>query len=218
MERSIVTLQNRRKYEQYVSSADRDNSPYCAKLLDRLSEIQWMQLKHDERYHKEITVLPVADRMKHFALHFAKYLGYFSEAIDSENSLLYERALTDAFIISVASANTLNLDLHAALKTGETGFSERGENTDLPLAPCVGEPMSFLKQVARHCGRLAKSCESLDHVEAYPFREQMASSILELFRLVVAESSVREIDLAETAKTRLDAIESKSIFHDRYSR
>ncbi len=54
---------------------------------EQLLAMQWAQLQHDERYHKEITLLSVADRMKHFALHMAKYLGYFAETLDSAGTV-----------------------------------------------------------------------------------------------------------------------------------
>ena len=49
-------------------------------VSDHLLTLQWAQLKHDEAYHKDIVILPLAQRMKHMALHSAKYTAYFLTA------------------------------------------------------------------------------------------------------------------------------------------
>ena len=73
-------------------------------------DLQWTQLAHDERYHKDVVILPLGERIKHMALHMAKYAGYLAEDERSEPQRV-TRVLTDAFIITLATANTLNQDL-----------------------------------------------------------------------------------------------------------
>jgi hypothetical protein len=75
-----------------------------------LLELQWMQLTHDERYHKDVVILPLGERVKHMALHMAKYVGYLAE-LEGDDPDRVARILTDAFIITLATANTLNQDL-----------------------------------------------------------------------------------------------------------
>jgi hypothetical protein len=190
-------------------------------LAEKLLALQWNQLNHDERYHKEIVLLPVADRMKHFALHMAKYVGYFAEALELGGSALFERTLIDAFIISLASANTLNLDLGKALVGEHSAPTESVGKLGLQLAHQADmeadDRDTFLKRFARCSGRLAKACESLDHVESHPFRESMLSAVLDLSKLVVAEGALAKLDLVEGARIRHQGIEPKSIFH-RYLR
>ena len=79
----------------------------CAQLLD----LQWSQLKHDEAYHKDVVILPLAQRIKHMALHNAKYTAYFLEAVERGDDTTMLRVLVDAFVIALATANTLNQDL-----------------------------------------------------------------------------------------------------------
>jgi len=69
-----------------------------------------MQLAHDERYHKDVVILPLGERVKHMALHMAKYVGYLAE-IEGDDPERVARILTDAFIITLATANALNQDL-----------------------------------------------------------------------------------------------------------
>jgi hypothetical protein len=80
-------------------------------VSDHLLTLQWAQLKHDEAYHKDIVILPLAQRMKHMALHSAKYTAYFLTAVDDGDEARFQRTLTDAFIICLAVANTLNQNL-----------------------------------------------------------------------------------------------------------
>src|SRR5437868_13538203 len=69
--------------------------------------IQLDQFKHDETYHREIARLSTQDRLKHMALHFAKYAGNLAEPTSDEIAL--KKAVTDTFIIAVSTANTLNV-------------------------------------------------------------------------------------------------------------
>src|SRR5260221_5150544 len=111
----MVSQQTLEKVRQFSNVASGPEGPRAMTVQEQLLALQWSQLKHDELYHKEITLLPVADRMKHFALHMAKYLGYFAEAMDSDSDR-FERTLVDAFIIALAAANTLSLDLGKVLQ------------------------------------------------------------------------------------------------------
>jgi hypothetical protein len=206
---------------QHCSTVNRDlERPALASIEEQLLALQWAQLKHDELCHRDILLLPVADRMKHFALHMAKYVGYVAEAIDTSDEQRLERTLVDAFIISLASANTLGLDLGDALarphRARVEGLKALGLELANELGQREGDSIWLLKQFARHSGRLAKACESLDHVESYPFREEMRASIVNLFKLVAAAASLRHIDLVEKSKGRLEGIEGKNIFHENY--
>jgi hypothetical protein len=182
--------------------------------------LQWDQLRHDELYHREIVRLPVGDRIKHFALHMAKYAGNFADAIDSSDNFLFERALTDALIITLASANALRIDLGRAFAHLASDSIDDLQTLGLELAKQSGarerDLTTFLKQFARHTGRLAKACESLDHVESHAFREAMSGALVDLFRVLLAEGSALQLDLVARVKERLRGIESKDIFHRFY--
>jgi hypothetical protein len=215
----MTSQQTPEKVKQFpVVARDSDGSPEMT-VKEQLLAMQWAQLKHDELYHKEITLLSVAGRIKHFALHMAKYLGYFADALDSGDKDRFERTLIDVFIITLASANTLNLSLGEALACQEAAapsLKALGVELSRQFQFRTDDNIWFLKQFARDCGRLAKACESLDHVESHPFRETMLASILDLFKLTVIESSLIHVDLVERAKKRLRGVEAKSIFDSHY--
>ena len=163
-------------------------------LHKELIALQWAQLKHDEAYHKDIVILPLAHRIRHMALHNAKYTAYFFTALDSNDPSPLDRILTDAFVIALATANALNQDLGHELEPESSSTSsliELGTRLTAALPRDHRDPLWLVRTFAMHNGRLAKACESLDHLEALPFRDIMKSANLELFKTVLAEASAR---------------------------
>jgi hypothetical protein len=79
------------------------------------------------------------------------------------------------------------------------------------------DPLWIVRAFARHNGKLAKVCESLDHLESVPFRDAIKSCNVALLKVVLAEASARGLNLAESYKTRIREVETRSIF-DRHFR
>lgn len=185
-------------------------------LRDKLLAFQWAQLKHDEAYHKDIVILAPAQRVKHMALHNAKYTAYFFEALDADDDARLSKTLVDAFIIALASANTLNQSLGNALgdTAATTSLHTVGASLAQSLSRDCNDPIWFVRQFARHNGQLAKICESLDHLEPVPFYEGMQACNLALFKVVLAEASARGLDLEAAYRNRIRAVEARSIFDD----
>jgi hypothetical protein len=186
---------------------------------DYLYNLQLAQLMHDERYHKDVVIMPLAERVKHMALHNAKYTGYLVEAVDAQDTERIQRVLTDAFIITLATANTLNQDLGKEIAlTIEDGqpLTALGTAFAAEVAPPRNDRFAFVKAYARQSGRLAKVCESWDHMENVPFRDLMLQSNLALFKLVVAEAAALDLDLDMLYRARLRVVEERSIFDRTY--
>ncbi len=178
-----------------------------------LLDLQWTQLLHDERYHKDVVLLPLGERVKHMALHMAKYVGYLA-AIEGNDPERVSRILTDAFIISLATANTLNQDLGRELGRPAESSSDLA-TLGHELASELGktdDTSGLLRAFARHSGWLAKACESLDHMESFPFRNAMRESNIALFKLVVSAAAERSLDLTTLYAARLRVVEERSIF------
>ena len=188
-------------------------------VRDQLLTLQWGQLKHDEAYHKDVVILPLAERIKHMALHNAKYTGHFLDAIEACDDARLAKTLTDAFIIALASANTLNQDLGQDLTeiSDTLSLQSAGDRIARSLGRDGSDPLWIVRQFARHTGQLAKICESWDHLEPVPFREGMKSCNLALLQAVLADSAGRAIDLAAAYHARIRVIETRSIF-DRHFR
>ena len=164
--------------------------------LDRL---QWEQFQHDEKYHREIARLTVQDRLKHMALHFAKYAGNLAEA--AGDNLRVQRIVTDIFIIATSTANVLNMRL-----------SDRLEG----IAGCEG-PDSLLLDVTVAAGRMAAACEKMDHLEDFPFRKTITEAVLQLAANALSYCELRGWRIEELVSTRLQPVKEKSIFYHRLS-
>ncbi|MCJ2134041.1 hypothetical protein MKK69_08170 [Methylobacterium sp. J-026] len=184
--------------------------------LTRLYDLQLEQLTHDESFHKDVVILPLADRIKHMALHNAKYVGYFVDAVDAGDDCRFQAVLTDAFIITLATANTLNQNIGHALEAAGAQVTDlRSLSAALKNGPgrAVDGPFDFVKAYARAAGLLAKACESWDHMEDVPYVAIMRTTNIDLFKLIVAEAALRSLDLEALFRTRLRFIERRSIFH-----
>ena len=188
-------------------------------VRDQLLALQWAQLKHDESYHKDVVLLPPAQRIKHMALHNAKYTGYLFASLDDGDDEKLRKTLTDGFIITLASANALNQDLGQELDPQRSGASLHALGTELAdrLGRDKADRLWIVRQYARHNGQLAKLCESWDHLESVPFREGMKGCNQALLSAVLAEAAGRDLDLAEAYRTRIRTVETRSIF-DSYFR
>jgi hypothetical protein len=184
-------------------------------LREEFLRLQWAQLRHDEAYHKDVVIMPLAERIKHMALHNAKYTAYLFDAIDEVDQSKLTKTLTDAFVIVLATANTLNQDIGADLGA-DADASPSFQSLGASLAESIGrndaDDYWLVRSFARHTGRLAKVCESWDHLENILFRDEMKRCNLELLKVILAEASDRRLDLAESYKSRMRQVEQRSIF------
>lgn len=166
---------------------------------DLLPDLQWQQLIHDEDYHKDIAAMSPAMRMKHFALHMAKYSAYLLDANERGDDALTARALVDAFAIVLAIANTLGQNLAADL-------SARNQEELAGRSPDIWRP--FVKGT----GILAKACESLDHIEDIAFKVMMKQANAGLAAAILKGADQHAIGLVEVYKVRLREVEIRSPF------
>ncbi|WP_129792142.1 hypothetical protein [Sphingosinicella sp. CPCC 101087] len=169
-----------------------------------LRDLQWHQLVHDDAYHRDIASMPPATRMKHFALHLAKYAAYLLDADDRGDSALAQRALIDAFAIILAIGNTLGQDLSRDLA---------GRNVDASGDSEAGGASGW-RAFVKETGALAKACESLDHIEDLPFKALMKQANTALAAVVLHGVSQRGIDIVPAYKARLRDVEKRSPFDD----
>ncbi len=188
-----------------------------SEVYDQLFSLQTQQYLHDRNYHWDIQVLPVHQRLNHYALHFSKYVGRLIEASLSEDAQTYQQALTDFFIISLAAANTLNLNLSDEIQKNVSLVDcELSEMVNLIYEKYLNTPNDYFYTVellALYTGRLAKACESVDHLEKYPFRETIAKYIIHIAIQSMVTASNAELDLIQATQNRLQPIKERFIFH-----
>lgn len=179
--------------------------------------LQREQFEHDERFHREIARLDIAARLKHMALHFCKYTGQFAEVLhDPENGALRSRTITDSFIISLCCANTLNFSLseHVAPDIGgEVTLRDLGLHLGRKLYPTAKLDDAWLISAhATHAAKMAAACEKIDHLEAFPFRDELQKAVLRLSQIALIAAVVNNLDLLTAVRERRREIRARSSY------
>jgi hypothetical protein len=165
-----------------------------------LHDLQLEQFNHDEKYHREIARLSVQDRLRHMALHFAKYAGNLAEAQGDWAKI--QRVVTDVFIIGTSCANTLNVRLPDVLPPPHSAEDD-------------GDVNSFATVLTINAGRMAAACERLDHLEDFPFRPTIRDAAVALIDQAIRFAEAQGWDLPALARARLARVKEKMIFHGR---
>lgn len=112
--------------------------------------MQQAQFRHDQRNHSDIVCLPKPDRLKHYGLHFAKYVGRFARG-DAETIPL-NRTLVDMFLVCLSTANCLHQHIDETTVRCSTHQTEKNDS---------------LRSIADAAGRFADACEKIDHMEDF---------------------------------------------------
>lgn len=180
-----------------------------------LIDLQKRQREHDRNHHRDIYTLPYPDRMNHYVLHFSKYVGRLSQDHLEEEQI--EKTLADSFIVAIAAANTLNIDLQAQLET-MFGMEADGVEEWTDLLNQSEDDMDldelknwWFKQMAGPTGQMANALESLDHMESVDGRQILEENTVEIVAnlLIVADSI--DSDIVEVLNARWTEIEKNSI-------
>lgn len=165
-------------------------------LMDR---IQLEQFRHDELYHREISRLAMQAKLKHMALHFAKYAGNLLES--DGDPAAFQRIVTDVFVIATSTVNALNVRL----------ADELGNVAD--DAPFTDSVAAMSEALTINAGRMAAACEKLDHLEDYPFRPVIKAAAVELLRASLNVCRTEAWVIQDLVAARLQPIKEKSIFY-----
>jgi len=174
-------------------------------------ELQRRQLFHDENYHKEISRLPVKERLQHMALHISKYFSKFVEEFLGERACSTE--WVDAFIICVSTINTLNRKLAEVWELSHIDVASDRLWGDLEKNYEIPDEHTLLVELAKCNQVFSAACEKIDHLEAYDFRVEIINSVSK-FAALVALKLNKEGDVFERVDQRLSQVKSKSIFHN----
>lgn len=116
---------------------------------DVLLNWQRAQHRHDKRNHSDIACLHKTDRLKHYGLHFAKYVGRLARG--NTESISLERTIIDTVLVCLSTANTL----HQKLEKPSDDQTHKDLQTD------------NIRSFADAAGRFADACEKIDHMEEF---------------------------------------------------
>jgi hypothetical protein len=190
-------------------------------IKEQLFALQKDQLDHDEFFHKEITRLNIHQRLNHMALHFAKYSGSLCDCIlNNFDESVLRKNIIDSFVISITCSNILNIRISDKLATNDP--SDFSSLEDLGRAIAVNNKINIedslwlVRSLPVVVGKLAKACESVDHLEAYLYRESITENVVAICSLMLIAAAVYEIDLISEVPLRLLGVKKKSIFFDHF--
>ena len=147
-----------------------------------LPRLQREQFQHDKRNHADIMCLPKPDRLKHYGLHFAKYVGRLAR--DSAEPKTPKETLVDALLVGLSAANTLHQDL------ASIGAAPRR----------LTDQIDSLRVFADATGRFADACEKLDHLEDSFALARRAN--IDILRWVIAMAGEQKFDLVDALRSR----------------
>lgn len=187
--------------------------------MTELLDLQKRQKEHDRDHHEDIYTLPYPDRMNHYVLHFSKYVGRLSRDYGDEERLQeqLEKTLADSFIVALAAANTLNLDLQEELvemfgleESDLDGWAKELNPADDTMDLEELQEWWF-RRMATPTGRMSNALESLDHMEPINVREILEEDTVEIISNLLIVSDNLPSDLYEVLDNRWTEIEENSI-------
>jgi len=159
--------------------------------IDLLS-FQREQYAHDKRNHPDILSLSKNDRLKHYGLHFAKYVGRLARGSDEVKSV--ERTVVDACLVSLSAANTL----HQKLNESKAHLRKHKRQID----PVYG--------FADAAGRFADACEKIDHMEEFvPLARDANADVMKWILTTVSE---RRINLEAAIRERRKELAERQFY------
>jgi len=156
------------------------------------SALQASQQGHDLQNHFDILALHKMERLKHYGLHFAKYVGRLARGSREPKSP--EQTATDAFLVVLSTANTLNQRL-----------------STLDLEQRVG-PSDILLEFASAAGRFADACEKMDHLEE--FRELANVANRDILKVILSLGDHLNVDLVAAITARRRELYERQAYHD----
>jgi hypothetical protein len=112
--------------------------------------------------------------------------------------------ITDSFIISLSSTNTLGVRLSGLIPEAKicTSLVECGRR--LRRSTKVDSVGSWLlMSYAMYAAKMARACEKLDHIEDYPFRDAITEAIGAICSTSITAADVFDFDLTRSVEDRL---------------
>jgi hypothetical protein len=159
---------------------------------DDLARLQCEQHEHDLRNHFDIISLHKTDRLKHYGLHFAKYVGRLAR--ESAETKPVERTLVDTLLVSLSAANTLHQDLSK-------------ENCLISSAPDQVDPWRTFADAA---GRFADACEKIDHMEEFVPMARKANA--DIMNWLISAARKRDFDLQGAICARREELAARQFY------
>lgn len=180
-------------------------------------QLQTMQHRHDETFHRDVATLRVDERLGHLALHFAKYVGRLARADiaakDHKNKM--RRTLSDTLLVALSASNVLRLDLDDRLEKmfgkvakGDLGGWAKLIDTGAPATPDQMRA-EWLNRLAAATGDMSLALDRHAHMMNAPARAMMDDAVTEIIVSTIIVGRHLGADLAKLAEERWKEIEAE---------
>ena len=157
---------------------------------DDLGVMQCEQHSHDMRNHFDILALHKNDRLKHYGLHYSKYVGRLARGKAEPKPV--ERTVVDTLLVALSAANTLHQDIRKA-----------NIATDLATG-------DLFRAFADAAGRFADACEKIDHMEE--FLPIAKSANIDILGWILAAARQHDIDLTDAVDIRRKELSERAFY------
>lgn len=154
---------------------------------ETLLDWQKDQYEHDMRNHFDILSRHKEDRIKHYAMHFAKYAGRIARGGKEDKPV--DRTFVDALLVCLSAANTLHQKL---------SYSARRSND------------SLLIRLTDAAGRFSDAAEKTDHLE--PFIDIARESNQDVLDALLDFAVGEAVDAEQLLKNRRAELRKKQFF------
>lgn len=193
--------------------------------FETLRKLEYKQLQHDDRYHKDIWVLSTQGKARHMAAHIGKYSGQVLEAIRySHDEEKIKDKVIDSLIINFSYANIfLSLVSEGLQKNNTTdhvtldGLIHFVGDKYIEQQKYEGSDNCGLELAMDFCilsGLILKTVESMDHMEIHSYRENFNLYSLSIFKILSAlckQYNIKDID--NKIEKRLVVVEKRNPFY-----
>ena len=154
--------------------------------------LQKRQFQHDRRNHCDILSLHKIERLKHYGLHFCKYVGRLARGVDEPKTST--ETTIDTFLVSLSAANTLHQRLII--------------NSDRSISPKL--QLDHIGHLADAAGRFADACEKIDHLEEFSGIAKTANQ--DIFDWTVQYSESNDLDVLLLLDQRRRVLASRHFY------
>ncbi|NGO54527.1 hypothetical protein [Allomesorhizobium camelthorni] len=145
--------------------------------------MQQAQFRHDQRNHSDVICLPKPDRLKHYGLHFAKYVGRLARGNSEPKSA--DRTLVDMTLVCLSVANALHQRIQEDIER---------------CSPDHNDQVDPLRSLADAAGRFADACEKIDHLEDFLPIARLANA--DVLSWTLRQAMERGLDLNQAIAER----------------
>ncbi|WP_048765341.1 hypothetical protein [Acinetobacter sp. 243_ASPC] len=224
------------KFEKtcYISWCSRLFDTICCRnrkqnmsAFESLKNLEYKQLQHDDRYHKDIWVLSTQGKVRHMAAHIGKYSSQVLSAVrNGQDEERIKNKVIDSLIINLSYANIFLCLISEHLEKKNTSDQATLDELIQSVGQLYIEQKRYegrsdcgLELAMDFCvlsGEILKTVESMDHMEIHPYRESFNEYSLSIFKILSGLCKKYEInDIAMKIEDRLLAVEKRNPYFSR---